>query len=208
MSKNMAGPSTFGACTLALLLLTLVGGGCSSSSGGAPPCTVTPPAQDPFCSAVAAYDSHCGHCHDCTAQNIGYCDKLSAASSDAYKAAFIVCKDTASCSGPPAFTECVEQRLQAVAPTAAQAQAKTAYCTACMATNQSDCNDFFTIDPSSNKTGAGYNVLLANDALAAQAVTMCSSMCDPLNYALCVAFMSCQQAGGDHCADGGFCAPQ
>jgi hypothetical protein len=200
--------ATIAACASTLALLVVIGDGCSSSSGGAPPCTVTPPAQDAFCTAVADYDSHCGHCTDCTAQNIEYCDKLSAASSDAYRAAFIACKDTASCSGPPAFTACVLRQMLAVAPTPVQAQAKTAYCTSCMTTNQSDCNGFFSIDPSSGKTGAGYNVLLANDALVNQAITTCSSMCDPLNYALCVAFMSCHQAGGDHCADGGFCAPQ
>ncbi len=195
-------------CSATLLAAVFLHGGCSSSSGGAPPCTVTPPSQDAFCSAVAAYDSRCGHCQDCIGQNIEYCDKLSAVSSDAYRAAFIACKDSASCSESPAFAGCVEQQMQAATPTAAQAQAKTEYCASCMATNQSDCDGFFSIDPSNNKTGAGYNVLLASDALANQAAGLCASMCDPLHYALCVAFISCQQAGGDHCVDGGFCAPQ
>ena len=165
-------------------------------------------AQDPFCVATASYYSRCNHCSDCTGQNIEYCAGRGAASSAAYRAALPACKDSAPCNVDPAFSRCVEEQMQGATPTPAQAAAKTAYCASCMTTNPDDCNSFFMSDPTTGKTGVGYNVLLASDDLAMMATANCSTMCTPLNYALCVAFQSCKQSGGDHCQDGGFCAPQ
>lgn len=194
---------------LALLLLALAHGGCTSSSTTvtlACASTPVPPAQDPFCTALADYDGRCGHCQDCTEQNLQNCTKLGATVSDAYRGAFVSCKDAAACDGDPRFSTCVEQQMANAVPTAAQAQAKDAYCAACNATNASDCAAFFTVDPAGGKNGAGYNVLLYGDQVATMAVTTCSTKCDPFQYGVCTALLSCGPSGGDHCADGGWCA--
>jgi hypothetical protein len=158
---------------------------------------------------MADYLGRCGHCHDCTEQNLRNCTQRENAISAAYRAAFVSCKDAIPCTGlagtdpggEPSFSTCVEQQMRNATPTAAQAQAKTAYCSACSATNASDCASFFA------SNGPGYNVLLNNDQLAATAVANCSSSCDPLKYGICAALLFCAASGGDFCVDGGFCAP-
>jgi hypothetical protein len=192
---------------LALLASLLAHGGCHSTITESPPlCTATPPTQDDYCSALTRYDERCDHCSDCTGQNLQNCTKAESAMSDAYRAAFVACSDQFPCTADPRFSTCVEQQMTGVAPTAAQAQTQTAYCSACSATNASDCNAFFSLDAGSGTYGIGYNVLLVSDALAASAVTTCSSKCDPLDYGICVALLLCAASGGDYCADGGFCA--
>jgi hypothetical protein len=42
--------------------------------------------------------------------------------------------------------------------------------------------------------------------VAERAVMLCSSKCTAFDYAICVALIECSEAGGDYCADGGFCA--
>jgi hypothetical protein len=197
-------------CTISsfLLLLVAMPGGCSSASTTIT-CKLTPPAQDDYCTAMADYLGRCGHCHDCTEQNLQNCTQREMAISAAYHAAFVSCKDAIPCTGlpgpdpggDPSFSPCVEQQMQNATPTAAQAQAKTAYCSACSATNANDCTSFFS------SSGPGYNVLLYSDQLAMMAVANCSSKCDPLTYAICVALLFCGNSGGDFCVDGGFCAP-
>jgi hypothetical protein len=202
-----------GACAVALL--ALFQDGCSSSSTtGVQPCatTPTPPAtdasQDDFCTALAGYYGRCGHCSDCTEQNLQNCAKKGNAISAAHRAAFLSCENDIPCTGlagpdpggDPSFSPCIEQAMQRATPTAAQAQAKTAYCNACSATNAADCASFFA------SNGPGYNVLLYNDDVAAMAMTSCSS-CDPFKYGICVALLSCGPSGGDFCSDAGFCAP-
>jgi hypothetical protein len=192
--------------------LVSVGAGCSSSSpGSVTPCASapTPPAQDDFCAATAGYYGRCGHCADCTELNLRNCDKKGSAISAAYRAAFIACKDDIPCTGlvgadpggDPSFSPCVVDKMKGATPTAAQTQAKTAYCSACSATNAADCANFFAED------GPGYNVLLYGDALAAMAQASCMASCDKLKYAICVAFLACGPTGGDFCSDGGLCAP-
>jgi hypothetical protein len=179
-------------------------GGCSSSATGAAPlCSPapTPPSQDPFCTALASYDGRCGHCADCTAKNVQSCAKRSAVLSDAYRAAFVACKDSASCDGDPAFDACITDRMKAATPTAAQNDARTAYCTACTGSNASTCAFF------DSKGGPGYPILQYSDAIAASAMTTCKD-CDALRYAVCVALVACKPAGGDYCDDGGLCQPQ
>jgi hypothetical protein len=166
----------------------------------------TPPSQDSFCTALASYDGRCGHCQDCTAKNLQNCQKLGATVSDAYRAAFVSCQDSAPCETDPHFSACVEEQMQSATPTAAQLQAKTAYCNACNATNAADCANFFAVDPSSGKNGPGYSILVYGDSIATQAATLCTADCDPFKYAVCVALASCGPSGGDYCADGGLCA--
>ena len=96
--------------------------------------------------------------------------------------------------------------MKLAAPTAAQGQAKTAYCNACNTSNAADCANFFGVSSVTGVSGPGYNVLLYSDAVAAMALTTCSSTCDPFKYAVCVALLSCGPSGGDFCADGGLCA--
>jgi hypothetical protein len=180
--------------------------GTTSTSGHT--CTLTPPTQDAFCKALAHYDEGCGHCQDCTAQNLQNCAKAESAASVAYQSAFIACQDGASCNGDPHYSKCVEQKMASAVPTAAQDQARVAYCTACSGTNTADCTNFFSVDPASGKNGAGYNILLYGDAIASQAAMMCSRTCDLFRYSICVALLACGPSGGDFCADGGFCAPQ
>jgi hypothetical protein len=187
--------------------ITLAHGGCSSHTTATGECTIAPPVQDAFCRAVASYDGRCGHCQDCTAKNLQNCTQKEATLSSAYLAAYVACADSAPCGGDPAYSACVEQDMASATPTAAQAQAKTAYCAACSATNAADCAAFFSADPSSGTTGAGYNVLLYDDDLATKAAATCTSDCDPFHYAVCVALLACVPAGGDYCSDGGFCAP-
>jgi hypothetical protein len=104
---------------------------------------------------------------------------------------------------------CVPEQMQRAVPTAAQTQAKDAYCTACSATNAAACAGFFDVNaPSTGKHGAGYGLLLSSDATATRASTLCASKCDPFDYGLCVGFIRCAEAGGDFCEDGGFCAAQ
>jgi hypothetical protein len=190
----------------ALVAVLLAHGGCSSRiSETTPPCTATPPAQDPYCTALASYDGRCGHCTDCTGQNLQNCSKAGSAIGDAYRAAFVSCKDQHPCNADPRFSSCVEQQMVGVAPTAAQAQAKSAYCTTCSATNASDCNGFFDLDPASGTHGIGYDVLLVSDAVAASAITTCSPKCNPFDYGVCVALLMCSASGGDYCANSGFC---
>ena len=196
-----------------VVLLVVVHAGCNSSSVtlGPATCTVTPtpPDQDDFCVATASYLGRCGHCQDCVEQNLQNCGKRGNAVSAAYRAAFVSCKDDIPCSGlvgvdpggDPSFSPCVEQAMQNATPTAAQTQAKDAYCSACSATNAPDCTNFFS------SSGPGYGVLLYDDALAAMAITRCASSCDPLTYGICVAALFCAQTGGDFCDDGGLCAP-
>ncbi|HTQ44213.1 MAG TPA: hypothetical protein VMI75_15745 [Polyangiaceae bacterium] len=195
-----------------ILVFVMLYGGCSSaSSPAAQSCatTPTPPAQDDFCTALASYYGRCGHCSDCTEQNLQNCTKKGSAISAAYHAAFLSCTDAIPCSGlvgadpggDPSFSTCVEQQMRSATPTAAQAAAKTAYCNACNATNANDCTNFFA------STGPGYNVLLYGDAMATMATANCASSCDPLKYGVCVALLACGPTGGDYCSDGGLCAP-
>jgi hypothetical protein len=67
-------------CTISsfLLLLLALPGGCSSASTSST-CTLTPPAQDDYCTAMADYLGRCGHCHDCTEQNLQTCAKRESA---------------------------------------------------------------------------------------------------------------------------------
>jgi len=190
------------------IALVFAHGGCSSSSSGPTPCAATPvpPAQDTFCTALASYDGRCGHCDDCTAKNLQNCTKRSGALSDVHRAAFVGCKDSASCGADPAFSACVEQQMKNATPTDAQSRAKDDYCNRCNATNAADCTNFFLVDPGSGKTGAGYGILLYNDDIAARAPVDCAAECDPFRYAVCVALLACGPSGGDYCADGGFCA--
>jgi hypothetical protein len=198
----------------AAVLLAIVLAGCSSTgpSSSVQPCatTPTPPAQDEFCTALADYYGRCGHCSDCAERNLQNCTKKGASISAAYRAAFLSCKDAIPCTGligadpggDPSFSACVETQMQKATPTSAQTQAKTAYCNACGATNASDCTNFF------EPKGAGYNILLYSDAVAAMASATCASTCDPLNYGVCVALAFCGPSGGDYCsADGGLCTP-
>jgi hypothetical protein len=111
------------------------------------------------------------------------------------------------CSDHPEQTRCIVDKMQGTVPTAAQTQAKDAYCQECGAANATDCTNFFSINPSGNN-GAGYSLLLSSDQTATRAVTVCSSKCAPFDYGLCVAFILCAESGGDFCVDSGFCAPQ
>jgi hypothetical protein len=200
--------------TLPAVLFVLLHGGCSSgsSTSSVQPCatTPTPPAQDDFCTALASYYGRCGHCSDCTERNLQNCTKKGAAISAAYRAAFVSCKDDIPCTGlvgpdpggDPSFSPCVEGQMQKATPTSAQAQAKIAYCNACSATNASDCANFF-----GSNGGPGYDVLQYSDDIATMAAANCSSNCDPLKYAVCVALLACGPSGGDFCTDGGLCAP-
>ena len=189
--------------------------GCSSSDpeGGttAKACTLpaSAPAQDDFCQALAAYDGRCGHCEDCTGKNLQHCAKRGAAISAAHRAACIACPGKMPCD--PAFASllgCVPEQLAKATPTAAQRQAKDAYCTACNATDTPACLDFFAANQADGKNGTGYSLLLASDATATKAITTCSSKCDPTEYGVCVALLLCTDEGGDFCVDGGFCAAQ
>jgi len=189
-----------------LVFCTLASDGCSSSTSSVPACTLTAPAQDDFCLAVAHYDERCGHCQDCTAKNLQNCTKTASAASDAYHAAFVACQDEAPCEVDPRFSNCVERQMINASPTTPQMQAKDAYCAACGATNRDDCTNFFSVNPVSGKNGAGYNILLYADSVATSAVTTCMTSCDPFKYGVCVALLSCGPSGGDFCADSGFCA--
>lgn len=111
------------------------------------------------------------------------------------------------CSDLASHLGCVPEQMAKATPTAAQVHAKDAYCAACGTTRADACASFFAVNVSPGKHGAGYGVLLASDQTATRAVTLCSTKCDPLDYAVCVALISCGEAGGDFCADGGFCAP-
>lgn len=194
----------------------LVAIGCSSSdettSSMAKACTLpaSVPSTDDFCAALASHNGRCGHCSDCTGQNMQSCAKRGAAMSAAHRAALIKCKDESPCD--PAFTSllgCVQTELGKATPTPAQQQAKDAYCTACRATNQADCDSFFATNLPNNQNGAGYSILLGGDSTATKAVTTCASKCDPNAYGICVALILCGEDGGDYCADGGpFCKTQ
>jgi hypothetical protein len=159
---------------------------------------------------MAGYLGRCGHCQDCTELNLRNCDKQGSALSAAYRAAFIACKDDIPCTGltgvdpggDPAMSACIEQKMKSAVPTAAQAQARTAYCSACGATNAADCASFF-----GGHGSAGYNVLLHDDDLAMMAQATCTASCDPFRYAVCVALLFCGPSGGDYCSDGGLCGP-
>jgi hypothetical protein len=212
--RPMQGTIVAGACAAALLALLLDGCSSSTTTGGqACANTPTPPAgdasRDDFCMALADYYGRCGHCSDCTEQNLQNCTKKGNAISAAYRTAFLMCHTNIPCTGlvgadpggNPAFSPCIEQAMKMASPTAAQAQAKTAYCNACGATNAADCASFF------ESNGPGYNVLLSNDEVAAMAMTTCGSSCDPLKYGICVGFLPCGPSGGDYCADAGFCTP-
>jgi hypothetical protein len=188
----------------------LLGGGCTSSTTTIScASTPTPPAQDDFCTALASYYGRCGHCSDCTEQNLSNCTKQGNAIGAAYRAAFVACKDDIPCTGlagvdpggDPSRSPCIEQKMKSAVPTAAQTQAKTAYCNGCQATNAMGCASFF------DSSGPGYNVLLYSDEVAAMALTICSSSCDPFRYGVCVALAYCGPSGGDFCSDAGFCAP-
>lgn len=207
--KLSAVTKTIGHGAAALLALLLVPGGCSSSSDreGPKPCAQTPepPSDDAYCAALAAYDGRCGHCNDCAAQNLQHCVERGSALSEAHRAAYIACQSSASCRTDPMFDHCVEERMQSAVPTAAQLAAKAAYCDACGETRAADCANFFAIDPESGKNGAGYNVLLYNDEVVANAATFCARECDPFRYAVCIALAACGPAGGDFCDDGGLC---
>jgi hypothetical protein len=200
--------SIYTAAAAFVLTAVFCQGGCGGGAFAMPTCTLTPPAQDVLCTALADYDSRCGHCQDCTAQNLQNCTKASATVSDAYRSAFSKCSDRAPCDADPRFSACVLGEMAAAQPTSSQQAAKAAYCAACGATNAADCAGFFAIGATSGKTGPGYNVLLYGDAVAANAVSVCSAKCDPFQYGVCVALLSCGPSGGDHCADSGFCAAQ
>jgi hypothetical protein len=195
--------ASLGAAILVALLLSH--GGCGTAKMGPTPCTATPPAQDSYCTALADYDGRCGHCGDCTGRNLQNCTEAGAAISDPYRAAFVSCRNALPCGSDPRFSSCVLQEMVSVVPTAAQMQAKTAYCNACGATS-AQCTGFFAIDPNAGTYGTGYNVLVVDDAIAMSTVTTCSSQCDALHYGICVALLSCGPSGGDFCADGGLCA--
>jgi hypothetical protein len=195
----------------AWIAFVLAPGGCSSTSSSPPaptPCAVTPtpPADDSLCMAMASYDGRCGHCDDCTAKNLQNCTKLGSTMSDAYRAAYVACKDSAPCGADPAFSSCVVQRMKSATPTTAQDEARADYCNRCNATNASDCASFFSADPILGKNGPGYSVLLNADQVATMALTTCANECDPFRYGVCVALVACGPSGGDFCADGGFCA--
>jgi hypothetical protein len=197
-----------------LFVVLLIDAGCSSrsSTSDSPPgsCSVDPipPSSDDFCEALAHYDGRCGHCDDCIAKNLQNCGKLGSAISSAYREAWVACKDTAACSDNPPTTTCIAQRMQGATPSAAQLSAKKAYCDACSATNASDCENYFGIDPASGKSGAGYNILLYSDDVVAMASSTCASTCDPFHHAVCIALRACGSSGGDYCDDGGLCAPR
>jgi hypothetical protein len=198
-----------------MLLGAVAHTGCSSTatgSGSSPSssaCSTSPvaPAQDAFCTALSSYDGRCGHCEDCTAKNLQNCTKIGATASDAYRNAFVACKDAAPCEGDPHTSACVKEKMAIATPTPAQEKAKAAYCNACNGTNARDCASFFSVNGPSGTNALGYNILLYSDTVAMMAVTTCSSTCDPFKYAVCVALLSCGPSGGDFCADGGLCAP-
>lgn len=165
--------------------------------------------KDDFCSAVAAVDGRCGHCNDCRGKNLEKCTKRGESISAAHRAAYIVCKDRITCDENMAsLLGCVQEEMAKAVPTLTQTQAKDAYCAACGTTNAADCASFFSVDPKAGKNGAGYSLLLAGDKTATRAISLCSSKCNPLDYGVCVALISCGEAGGDYCQDSGFCAPQ
>jgi hypothetical protein len=186
--------------------LVIAPGGCNSNAPTPCATTPTPPAQDAFCVGLANYDGRCGHCSDCTAQNLQNCAKLGTAVSDAYRAAFVQCIDAVSCDTDPTRDPCVLEAMKKAGPTAAQNQAKKAYCDLCKKTNASDCADFFNVDTTSGMNGIGYGVLVYGDAVASTVVTLCNE-CDPGKYAICIALASCNSSGGDFCVDSGICAP-
>lgn len=202
-----------GSFTVVGVVLLTASIACSSSdstSSTARACTLPAGApEDDFCLALAARDGRCGQCDDCTGKNLRSCARRGAAISAAHRAALIACKDTSPCD--PAFTSllgCVPEQMAKATPTSAQQAAKDAYCTACKATNQADCDTFFGANLANGKNGAGYQVLLAGDSVVTKAVTTCSSKCEPNAYGICVALLLCSEDGGDFCVDGGFCAPQ
>jgi len=191
-----------------VLGLALGDGGCSTEPVP-PPCELAAELRtDEFCSALATYYGRCGHCHDCKGKNLDACIQRGSAISEPYRVSFIACQDTMDCSDNPSHTACITRRMENAVPTTAQAQAKDAYCAACSATHAAGCESFFSVNASSGQLGTGYGVLIGGDQVAARAVTLCSSKCDPFDYGICVALISCQEAGGDFCVDSGFCAPQ
>lgn len=196
-------PSLVGAGSAIAILLAE--GACSSDDAAktAPACMLPAGTQDDFCDALSRYDGRCGHCDDCTGRNREKCVKRGGAISAAYRAAFISCKDSMPCVANAAFVGCVADAMAKATPTAAQAQAKDAYCAACSATHAADCVAFFAAGGR-----PGYNVLLAGDATVTRAATLCASKCDPFEYGVCIAIAGCADTGGDFCADGGFCAAQ
>ena len=190
------------------LLFVLLGAACTSTVEGTapPPCSLATGQQDDFCQALAAYDGRCGHCSDCTGKNLQNCSRRGATISAAHRAALIACKDSTPCGGDPDLSECVLDQMRHATPTAAQAQARDAYCAACRATHAPECDGFFAINGPLQPSGPGYSLLLSGDAVAAKAVATCSSKCEPLDYGVCVALLLCADSGGDHCVDSGFCA--
>ncbi len=201
---GMTRTSALAVAIVALLVFAAPSSGCTTTNGP-PACALTPPSQDDFCTALAAYDQQCLHCSDCTAKNLQNCAKAGATMSAAHRSAYVACKPDFTCDTEPRVSSCVESRMAAATPTVAQAAAKTAYCNACNATNAADCSGFFSVDSKTGKYGTGYNVLLVSDDIAMNAISTCSSKCDPLQYGICVALITCQPAGGDYCVDGGFC---
>jgi hypothetical protein len=180
--------------------------GACSSDESSPPCALVTGKGDPFCEALATYDGRCGHCSDCTGKNLERCTTKGAAISAAHRAALIACKDEMPCSNTPSQTRCVRREMKKIVPSPTQERAKSAYCNACGATNAEACADFFRIDETALSDGIGYSVLLAGDATVERAIGLCSAKCTPLDYAVCVALVSCGDEGGDSCVDSGFCA--
>jgi hypothetical protein len=189
----------------AALVVAYVAGGCSSSSTGeTKACSITAPSADDFCTALASYDGRCGHCEDCVGKNLRNCEKRGASISATHRAAFVACKDEMPCIDDTAHASCILDRIRGATPTAAQVQAKDAYCAACGATS-AGCQGFFDVGADIGKTGPGYNILLGSDLVAQRAIMLCASKCVPFDYAVCVGLIHCAEAGGDFCADGGFC---
>ncbi len=194
-----------------LLAIALGDGGCTTDTVGSAPAPCPLPAavqNDDYCAALATYDSRCGHCDDCTGKNLPNCARRGAAISVAQRAAVIACKNAMPCADEALHVGCVAEEMRKAVPTAAQVQAKDAYCAACGATHADVCSDFFRIGEGLGKNGAGYTLLLSGDTTATRAVSLCSSKCDAFEYGVCVALILCTESGGDYCVDSGFCAAQ
>jgi hypothetical protein len=185
------------------VLLVVLAGACSTEATP-PPCALVTGKGDAFCEALATYDGRCGHCSDCTGKNLERCTTKGAAISAAHRAAIVACKEEMPCSDRPSLTRCVRREMKKIVPSPTQDRARNAYCAACG--DSPACTDFFRIDETTPSDGIGYNVLLAADATVRRAIDLCSTKCTPLDYAVCVALVSCGDEGGDSCADGGFCA--
>jgi len=175
-------------------------------SGDSAPGCILPPAatgtETDFCNAVADVYSRCGNCEACKQSNANNCIQFGDAISDAYKKAFVACKETISCGDYAAWAgdPCVVAQLQTATWSAKQIAVKDKYCSTCPA-QAFECAHFFDFGggdagADAGSSGLGAFVALGNDTTAQNILDKCVS-----------AGFDCSAVGFGLCSAGPFCDP-